>query len=196
MTKLCQYDAPECAQPQRSHCKWPLTQLDTTQCDIFLFKGVKIVTITHSVPKGAYSQVVGARSSKRRKDRLNTRCLRCPWKVVIKLPSPRAECNTRCIFQSSSAGLHKEFSFCETGFTSKTKETRLPWRGMRKWLLILQNCLHSGRLSSCMAFLIKKTLCHTQPSWLLVGWLLGWLGFFYCISTFVGYSMLNPFLYK
>ena len=31
---------------------------------------------------------------------------------------------------------------------------------------------------------------------LLVGWLVGWLVGFYGISTFVGYLMLNPFLYK
>ena len=31
---------------------------------------------------------------------------------------------------------------------------------------------------------------------LIMGWLVGWLVGFYGISTFVGYLMPNPFLYK
>ena len=32
--------------------------------------------------------------------------------------------------------------------------------------------------------------------WILVGWLVGWLVEFYGISTFIGYLIPNPFLYK
>ena len=86
---------------------------------------------------------------------------------------------------------HSDFSERQSVNAGRKNTKRLKLFANEKQLKSLIQTIIKYNQTLGMAFSLRMYHAHNEKWKILVGWLVGW---FYGISTFVGYLTLNPFL--